>query len=281
MGRIVTDWNELRGKRLVATSGGFDPLHVGHLRCFQASAELVKENDCHGLVVIVNGDGWLRRKKGQPFMPCQERMEIIAGIEGIDWVVEWDDGGPTVTGAIDKLQPVMFTKGGDRKQGGPVTDDDYRSSNVPEFALCGKIGCKVVFSVGGGKIQSSSHLTKDILPTEWTGLRKEKPWGYEVWWTPQGPQSPYAGKILVVNPGERMSLQYHEKKEETCLVLSGQLRVEGDVETVLGPGQVFHVPTGQVHRFGALGGVPCVLVEVSTNDMEDVVRLQDDYGRNS
>ena len=275
MGKVLTDWSEIAGRSLVATSGGFDPIHVGHLRCLQDSAKIAKDRGFDGLVVIVNGDGWLTRKKGGPFMSCEERMELVAGIEGVDWVVEWDDGGPTVAGAIEKLRPKVFTKGGDRSKGGDV-GNDYRSSNVPEFQVCGEIGCEVVFGVGGGKAQSSSVLTKDLLPRQFEGDRKDKPWGYEVWWA-RSPQ--YAGKILVVEPGQRMSLQYHERKEETCLVLSGQLKVEGEVEIALNPGQVFHVPTGRVHRFGASGSTPCVLVEVSTNDLTDVVRLQDDYGR--
>jgi D-beta-D-heptose 7-phosphate kinase/D-beta-D-heptose 1-phosphate adenosyltransferase len=102
------------------------------------------------LAVIVNGDGFLLRKKGYSFMPFKERAEIIAGIKGVDYVVYWDDLSQTVTGAIEILKPVIFTKGGDRDA----------AANVPEFDLCKKIGCKVMFGVGGGKIQSSSDLVK-------------------------------------------------------------------------------------------------------------------------
>jgi len=128
---------------VVATSGGFDPMHVGHLRCIQDAAEL---GDI--LVVIVNSDEFLQRKKGFAFMPHQERMEIIAGIAGVDYVVGWDDGSQTVTGALDILQPAIFAKGGDRDA----------ASNVPEYDLCDKIGCEVKFNIGGGKIQSSTNL---------------------------------------------------------------------------------------------------------------------------
>jgi D-beta-D-heptose 7-phosphate kinase/D-beta-D-heptose 1-phosphate adenosyltransferase len=83
-------------------------------------------------------------------MPGAERLEIIAGVEGVDYVVPWDDGGQTVVGALEVLRPAIFTKGGDRDS----------SQNVPEFDLCEKIGCKVLFGVGGGKIQSSSDLVK-------------------------------------------------------------------------------------------------------------------------
>ena len=131
-------------KGCVVTSGGFDPMHVGHATI--ASAHSLP------LVVIVNGDGFLQRKKGFAFMPHEERMEIIAGVRGVDHVVGWDDGSQTVTGAIGILHPLIFTKGGDRDS----------EQNVPEFVLCKEIGCHVYFGVGGGKIQSSSDLVKAV-----------------------------------------------------------------------------------------------------------------------
>lgn len=140
-----------RFRACVVTSGGFDPMHVGHLRCLQQSAEIAAAHNAH-LAVIVNGDGFLKRKKGFAFMTEMERAEIIAGVRGVDAVVLWDDGSQFVTGALDILRPLFFTKGGDRDS----------ASNVPEFDLCEKIGCKVVFGVGGGKIQSSSDLVKAL-----------------------------------------------------------------------------------------------------------------------
>lgn len=144
---------DIKNEILVLTSGGFDPMHIGHLRCLQESAKIVNDKKYYKgkkikFAVVVNGDGFLIRKKGKPFMPEVERVEIIAGVEGVDYVVPWDDGTQTVVGAIDVLQPIAFTKGGDRDS----------SSNVPEFDLCSEIGCEVIFGVGGGKIQSSSWL---------------------------------------------------------------------------------------------------------------------------
>lgn len=133
---------------LVVTSGGFDPLHVGHVRCIQASAKIAEQPN-NLLVVIVNGDGFLSRKKGKPFMPLKERMEIIAAISGVDIVLPWDDGTQTVIGALEMLKPKIFTKGGDRSV----------AEAVPEFDICQKIGCKIEFGVGGlEKIQSSTSL---------------------------------------------------------------------------------------------------------------------------
>lgn len=144
--RILAD---IKNERLIVTSGGFDPMHVGHLRCLIESSELAqKAGRKTRLAVIVNGDGFLLRKKGYAFMPEAERMEIIAGVKGVNYVVPWDDGSQTVTGALAILKPVAFTKGGDRDA----------ASNVPEFDLCEQMGTQVIFNVGGGKIQSSSTL---------------------------------------------------------------------------------------------------------------------------
>ena len=129
------------------TSGGFDPLHVGHLRCILETVEMAEEDGGY-VAVIVNGDGFLRRKKGKPFMNEDERAEIIAGIRGVDAAIIWDDESQTVIGAIEALRPSFFTKGGDRA----------KPEDIPEWEICKEVGCKVVFNVGGGKVQSSSWL---------------------------------------------------------------------------------------------------------------------------
>lgn len=129
------------------TSGGFDPLHIGHLRCIQGTVSMA-EDDGGYVAIIVNGDGFLERKKGKAFMPAEERAEIVAGLHGVDAAIVWDDGGQTVIGAIAELKPDFFTKGGDR-----ATPED-----IPEWDICEEVGCKVIFNVGGGKVQSSSWL---------------------------------------------------------------------------------------------------------------------------
>ncbi len=131
--------------RIVA-SGGFDPIHLGHLQYIHEAAKL--GNKKSRLIVVVNSDEWLIRKKGFAFMPLEERMAIVGAISGVDYVVCWDDGGPTVSGALEILKPSIFAKGGDRD----------RPENVPEFEVCQRIGCEVIFGTGGGKIQSSSAL---------------------------------------------------------------------------------------------------------------------------
>ena len=112
--------------------------------------------------------------------------------------------------------------------------------------------------------------------------RVEKPWGYEVWWART---DRYVGKILHINKGASLSLQYHNVKDETILVQSGRMLVEtkGKAETgelrriEMKPGDVFHVTPGTLHRM--TGIEDCDLVEVSTPELDDVVRLEDRYGR--
>jgi len=130
----------------VATSGGFDPVHIGHLKLFKEAKKLGDK-----LVVILNGDGWLKRKKGAIFMPQLERKAILKAIKYIDEVIIWDDGSENVNGALKKIRPNIFAKGGDRDT----------LDKVPEAQTCQEIGCKIVFNVGGGKVCSSSQLLRN------------------------------------------------------------------------------------------------------------------------
>ncbi len=113
-------------------------------------------------------------------------------------------------------------------------------------------------------------------------MRIEKPWGWEELWALT---DRYAGKVLHINKGHRLSLQYHEEKEETIRVLSGRLRLgirpAGETEPVqliLEVGEVYHIAPGVVHRMEAMEG-DCEVLEVSTPELDDVVRLEDDYQR--
>jgi len=112
--------------------------------------------------------------------------------------------------------------------------------------------------------------------------RVEKPWGHEDIWAEQ-PR--YVGKILSIRAGKRLSLQYHNVKDETILVLRGTLELEledegGQLQShKLQTGESRHIPPGRRHRFGAVED--CELVEVSTPELDDVVRVEDDFGRAS
>ena len=109
--------------------------------------------------------------------------------------------------------------------------------------------------------------------------RVEKPWGYEIHWAKT---DRYVGKIIHINKGHALSLQYHNKKDETILLWSGKLLFEiqqdGELQKLeVKPGERFHVTPGTVHRMTAIED--CDVVEVSTPELDDVVRLEDRYGR--
>ena len=111
--------------------------------------------------------------------------------------------------------------------------------------------------------------------------RTDKPWGYELLWSHT---DDYAGKIIHINAGHRLSLQYHEQKLESVLVVSGTLLLnlgQGNEETVreMQVGESTDIPVGQIHRFEAPASGDVEVIEVSTNHLDDVIRLEDDYSR--
>lgn len=128
-------------EKTIMVSGGFDPIHVGHVR-------MILDASRYGNVIVVaNSDDWLMRKKGYVFMPWEERAEIISSIRGVISVERVDDSDNSVCEAIERLRPDYFANGGDRKIG-----------NTPEVDLCSKLGINLIWNVGGEKIQSSSEL---------------------------------------------------------------------------------------------------------------------------
>ena len=142
---------KMKKKIIVAVSGGFDPIHIGHLRLFKEAKKLGDE-----LVVILNNDNWLLKKKGYIFMPESERKEIIEAIRWVDRVIltshSSDPEDMSVSEELRKLKPDIFANGGDRT-----------SDNIPEIKVCKEINCRMVFNVGGEKIQSSSSLLEKFL----------------------------------------------------------------------------------------------------------------------
>ncbi len=144
-----------RKKIVVAVSGGFDPVHVGHVRLFQRARALGDE-----LVVILNNDNWLKKKKGYAFMPEKERREIIEALAGVDRVVltkhPRNPKDMSVSRELRELKPNIFANGGDRNK---IDAANPRSPLHKDINTCKELGIKMIYSVGhGGKVQSSSWL---------------------------------------------------------------------------------------------------------------------------
>lgn len=131
----------------VAVSGAFDPIHVGHIRYIHEAAKLGDK-----LVVILNKDAFLLKKKGFVFFTFNERREILENINGVDEVIGAVDEDQTVCKTLALVAPDIFAKGGYGKD----------SENVPEVDMCRKIGCKLVTNVGGSKIFSDNELSMRV-----------------------------------------------------------------------------------------------------------------------
>ena len=134
-------------KPTIMVSGGFDPVHIGHIR-------MILEASTHGdVIVVANSDEWLFRKKGFVFMEFSQRAEILASIKGVVKVSGVDDSDNTVCEAIRRLKPDYFANGGDRGR-----------NNTPEQTLCDEIGVEMLWGIGGeNKANSSSTLVERVV----------------------------------------------------------------------------------------------------------------------
>ena len=155
------DWK----KSVIVLSGGFDPIHKGHMRMFREAANLG-----HQVIVGLNSDEWLTRKKGKPFMKFYERKEILEGIKYISSVVKFDDNDDTACSLIHQVRSTynsgMFNH--DHEFNNPTGRNDYQiffanggdrtTDNVPELNTCRELSVTMLWGIGGGKVQSSSWL---------------------------------------------------------------------------------------------------------------------------
>ena len=137
-------------KNVIIVSGGFDPVHKGHIRMFREAANLG-----HQVIIGLNSDEWLSRKKGKPFMKWEERAEILESCKFVTQVLSMDDSDDTASDIIKQVanlyknqdMNIYFANGGDRKKG-----------NVPELDVCKDLNVVMLWGIGGCKIQSSSWL---------------------------------------------------------------------------------------------------------------------------
>lgn len=131
----------------VAVSGGFDPLHIGHVKYIEEAKKLGDY-----LIVILNSDDWLLRKKGYFFMPADERIYILKALKAVDEVFLLDSERNDVGEALRFLKPDIFAKGGDR------CPSEFP---IPEVEICKNLNIQIIYKVGGDKIQASSTLARN------------------------------------------------------------------------------------------------------------------------
>lgn len=248
--------------KVVLVTGGFDPLHSGHIEYFKAAKALG-----FLLIVGINSDAWLTRKKGQPFMPMQERKAIIESLYQVHKVIEFDDSDDTAIDAIKQVKTlypkasIIFANGGDRTK-----------DNIPEMVFD---DVEFEFGVGGENKKNSSSWILE----EWKAPKTERPWGYyRVLHEVQGLKV----KELTVESGESLSMQKHFKRNEYWIVSSGSCIVKSMLENgyALPAKQLevhddYRIETGQWHQLTNPFAHPCKIVEIQYGEScieEDIER---------
>jgi len=199
--------------RIVLVTGGFDPIHSGHIAYLSAASKLGDY-----LVVGLNSDAWLTRKKGRPFMPWSERAAVLNALNSVDEVIAFDDSDGTANMAIYKLlqrspnNQLVFANGGDRVE-----------NNIPEYRTYGKTPwVRFEFGVGGEDKKNSSSWILE----EWKNPKTTRPWG---WYRVLDERPGYKVKELVIQPGGSLSNQRHTHRSENWYVLSGACRLLTEV----------------------------------------------------
>ncbi len=252
-------------KKIVLVTGGFDPIHSGHINYLKEAKKL---GDI--LVVGVNSDAWLTRKKGRAFMPLSERATIVRNIVGVDFVVDFADDDGSAREAIRMVRQsyphdqIIFANGGDR------TDQ-----NIPEMDIKDD-NLNFVFGVGGfNKANSSSWILE-----EWKAPKTHRPWGYYRVLHENGRQVKV--KELTVDPGKSLSMQRHQDRAEHWFVAQGQATVytinrKSDAEP-LGEFEQFknlHIQKHEWHQLANETAQPLKIIEIQYGDNcveEDIER---------
>ena len=238
----------------VLVTGGFDPLHSGHIEYFKAAKALGDR-----LVVGINSDEWLARKKGRAFMPFTERAAIIRELEVVDKIIGFDDSDDTANQGIflalsTSAGKIIFANGGDRSN---TTTPEYKAyGNHPDVEFA--------FGVGGDDKKNSSSWILD----EWKTQKTERDWGY---WRVLDDKQPRVGqkvKELVIKPGCSLSDQRHKYRSEHWYVLEGEIQI--DLEFPNGDWQIqmleaytnFLIRPEWWHKTTNIGNTPAHIVEI-------------------
>ena len=255
--------------KLIIVSGGFDPVHSGHIEYFKAAKKYGDK-----LIVALNSDSWLENKKGKFFMPFNERKSIIESMSYVDDVIDFEDDviGSCINALekVKKLHPndeIFFANGGDRN-----------NSNIPEMSVK---GIKFIFSVGGdNKKNSSSWILK-----EWQYYHEERLWGsfYNLF-----EEENVKVKELIVDSGKGMSFQKHFKRSEiwlgskgSCIVNYSKGSPDNKKNIQLNKFDHYLVPLGEWHQITNPFDETCHLIEIQYGDecTEDDIERTEYYSQ--
>ena len=236
--------------KIVLVTGGFDPIHSGHIAYFKAACTL---GDM--LIVGLNSDDWLTRKKGRAFMPWNERLCVINNLAMVNEVYTFDDDDGSACHFIQQVRAhypdaeLIFANGGDRTK-----------DNIPEMVFD---DVEFAFGVGGeDKKNSSSWILQ-----EWKAPRTERQWGYYRVLHEVGDHTKV--KELTVEPGQRLSMQRHQRRAEHWFVAEGTATVytinkstDSELQGVYHKHQSLHISNTQWHQLCNESTEPLKVVEI-------------------
>ena len=249
-------------------SGGFDPVHQGHLKMIKGAKKIAKK-----VIILLNSDDWLMRKKSKPFMNEVQRKAILEEFKSVEEIIiQKNDSDDSSNNAIKDFvlknpnQKICYCNGGDRSS----------KNKIREAKVCEELGIKLVFGVGGKKkIASSSKLSKNHL-----GEIEKRPWGnYHI--IANGDD--YQIKEINVLSKRKQSLQKHKYRSECWQIIKGEAKVYLEEKIFnLSKGDTIFIAKGKKHRIENIGKKDLTLVEIQMGKRifeEDIIRIEDDYGR--
>lgn len=250
--------------KIIVVSGGFDPLHSGHIAYFKAARKFGDK-----LIVALNSDQWLEDKKGKAFMSFIERKEIISNLSCVDDVINFDDDkyGSAINALnkVKKIYPsdqIFFANGGDRDK-----------SNIPEMSVA---GVEFLFGIGGNDKKNSSSL----ILKEWQHHKEDRIWGlfYNLF-----ESEGIKVKELIINPHKGMSFQKHSKRSEiwlvskgSCVVIYSKKDPNNRRDIKLNKFDHYFVPVGEWHQITNPFDKPCHIIEIQYGEAcieEDIERV--------